>query len=162
MLENIIRTKDNKDRLINEIIELEYKMFDQVQNVSGRTNCQENKETFYVMRYSQQYPFSVEMLESYKEDLRVGATEGRNFLTEKYGYMMAYTDPVYFKERLETFLPAIIKEKEDVINQITSILMNYQKETANKYPFFSKQGRTSNDEKGIASIRIYTLGELKT
>ena len=88
MREEIKRKNNPKDELINRIIEAEWSMFDEVNNEGGRAACQDDEWTFYAMRYSQHNAFSVEMLESYEQDIMDAVQEGRNLLTEKYAYMM--------------------------------------------------------------------------
>ena len=64
--------------LINEIVELEYEMFDKVIGINGREPCQNDYKTFYIMRYSQHKVFSKQTLESYKDDLIKAKIEKEN------------------------------------------------------------------------------------
>lgn len=97
-----INTEPVQDsRLINEIIEIEWTMFDKVNNQGGRAACQDDKRTFYVMRFSQFSAFGDDMLRSYRRDLEEALDEGRNLIMEKYAYMMEFTDPAYFDRMLK-------------------------------------------------------------
>ena len=49
MFENVKRTETPKDTLINAVIEMEWQMFDRVNNQGGRADCQDDAWTFYVM-----------------------------------------------------------------------------------------------------------------
>ena len=51
MAEN--REYNSKDELIKQIISEEYKMFSEVSNIGGRASCQDDFDTFYIMRYAQ-------------------------------------------------------------------------------------------------------------
>ncbi len=41
---------NSKDELIRRIISEEYRMFSEVQNIGGRASCQDDFDTFYIMR----------------------------------------------------------------------------------------------------------------
>ena len=112
-----------KDGLINRIIELEWDMFDKVTNTGGRAACQDDEWTFYVMRFSQFSALSEAMLQSYEQDLLQAQREGRNMVTEKYGYMMEYTDPAYFDKQLKPALPQVSPAKEELVDRIANLLL---------------------------------------
>ena len=163
MREEIKRKNGQKDDLINKIIEAEWTMFDQVQNQGGRAGCQDDEWTFYAMRYSLHNAFSMDTLDSYLQDLKDAAREGRNLLTEKYAYMMEFTDPAYFDRRLKAHLPPISPEKADLVDRIANLLIRYEQEFEAVYPVFARAGRplTGNDGSDV-SFHVYTIGELKT
>lgn len=159
-----IKLKNNpKDELINRIIEAEWSMFDEVNNEGGRAACQDDEWTFYAMRYSQHNAFSVEMLESYEQDIMDAVQEGRNLLTEKYAYMMEYTDPAYFEKNLRKHLPQVSAGKEEIVARAANLSIKFQQDFEKKYPAFAKAGRplTGTDGPDV-SLHVYTLGELKT
>ncbi len=163
MREEIKRTETPKDQLINQIIETEWEMFDQVHNAGGRAGCQDDEWTFYVMRYSLHHAFSSDMLSSYKQDLSQALQEGRNLLTEKYAYMMEFTEPDYFDQNLKNYLPPISPEKAELVDRIANLLIRYEQEFERAYPAFSKRGRPLTGTNGQdVSFHIYTIGELKT
>jgi len=152
-----------EDAIINEIIELEWRMFDQVENQGGRAGCQDDEWTFYAMRYSLFSIWSREALNSYRQDLLTALQEGRNLLTEKYGYMMEYTDPAYFNQNLKAHFPSVSAEKRTYVEQLTKLLVACEKQFAEHYPKFSGRGRPiSGIDAGNVSFEVYTLGELKT
>lgn len=163
MREEIKRNESQKDELINGIIETEWQMFDQVQNAGGRAGCQDDEWTFYAMRYSQHNAFSQDTLRSYRQDLDQALQEGRNLLTEKYAYMMEYTDPDYFDRNLKAYLPKVSPEKAELVDRIANLSIRCQQEFEEAYPAFSKAGRplTGTDSANV-SLHIYTIGELKT
>lgn len=163
MREEIKRNSGSKDPLINQIIEREWKMFDQVENEGGRAGCQDDEWTFYAMRYSQHNAFSRKTLESYLQDLQQAEQEGRNLLTEKYAYMMEFTQPDYFDRNLKPYLPQITAEKEALVDQIANLSIRFQQEFEKAYPAFAAAGRPLTGTEGAdVSFHIYTIGELKT
>lgn len=163
MREEIKRKNSHKDELINRIVEMEWEMFDKVHNEGGRAPCQDDEWTFYAMRYSQHSAFSTDTLKSYEQDLLQAASEGRNLLTEKYAYMMEFTDPDYFDQNLREHLPRISPEKAELIDRIANLMIRGEQEFEKAYPLFSSQGRPIfGNGNGDVSFHIYAMGELKT
>lgn len=154
--------KTDKDRLINEIIDIEFSMFDKVKGMHGRAPCQNNFKTFYAMRYSQHNAFSEKTLLSYKNDLINAGREGRNLITEKYAYMMEFTDKNYYEEFLKDKFPICSNEKLDLVKEIADLLEEDFDAFAVKYPYFSKLGRPQISNSHVTTIYIYNYGELKT
>lgn len=152
----------DKDRLINEIIDIEFAMFDKVNSLTGRAPCQNDQRTFYIMRYSQHNAFSEMTLLSYRKDLNDANAQGRNMITEKYGYMMEFTDKQYYEDILKHSLPMVSKEKLDLIDEILEIQEQDFKEFEEKYPYFASSGRPKITKNAVATVRVYTIGELKT
>ena len=88
-----------KDELIQQILALEWPMFQQVRNRHGRAACQDDERTFTIMRLSQFAAWDEATLTSYYQDLLATKKDGRNIMTEKYGYMMAWTHADEFQLR---------------------------------------------------------------
>lgn len=163
MREEIKRNGSQKDELINGIIEIEWQMFDQVHNAGGRAGCQDDEWTFYAMRYSQHNAFSLDTLRSYRQDLDQALQDGRNLLTEKYAYMMEYTEPDYFDRNLKAYLPNVSPEKAELVDRIANLSIRCQQDFEKVYPAFSRAGRPLTGTDGTdVSFHIYTIGELKT
>ena len=158
---SIVRNNTPKDTLINAIVDLEWNMFQETQNIGGRAGCQDDRETFYIMRYSQFSVLNEDTLQSYRNDLESARQSGRNLITEKYGYMMEFTSPEYYKEKLEGVLPALSAGKAELIAQIVSLQLAYHKAFAEKYPRMAGAGRPEQDSYDT-SVRTYSIGELKT
>lgn len=74
-------------------------------------HCQDDWETFRLMRTSQMRAWDQPLLDSYLDDLRSAQTEGRNLLCEKYAYMMERTSPAEYAV-LRDYLPVPSLEKE--------------------------------------------------
>lgn len=163
MRDDIRRTATPKDNLINEIIDIEWAMFDKVNNIGGRATCQDDSWTFYVMRYSQFAIFNVETLNLYRADLREAQSLGRNLITEKYAYMMEFTDKANYDAQLKQYMPVASQEKLDLVAKIGEILIRCEAAFAEDYPGISGNSRPLAGNSPVnVSFMIYTLGELRT
>ena len=151
--------------IIESIIQMEWDFFDKVENEGGRASCQNNWDTFSKMRRSQYMAWSTPLLESWKADLNIAREEGRNPLTEKYGYMMCISDPEG-NEETALRLPPVSPEKIDTARRIVDRLIPQNEVFRAKYPRISGRGRplrTSEEPAaGWTSIETYELGELWT
>jgi hypothetical protein len=137
-----------KMKLIQDILEIEWSLFNEVHNIGGRASCQDDRETFFIMRGSQFLSWNIPLLESYKKDLLAAKEMGRNPLAEKYGYMMKWTAPNEY-EGIRQFLPTVSKDKQTRILRIVNIHMAWQKEIIQKYPALSRKGRRMTQGNGI-------------
>ena len=153
------------ENIIESIIRMEWEFFDKVENEGGRASCQDNWETFSKMRRSQYMAWPEPLLESWKADLVRAGEEGRNPLTEKYGYMMCISDPEANKETSRR-LPPVPPEKREAARRIVDRLIPQNEVFRAKYPRISGRGRplkTSEEPTaGWTSIETYELGELWT
>ena len=151
--------------IIESIIQMEWEFFDKVENEGGRASCQDNWDTFSKMRRSQYMAWSEPLLESWKADLVRANEDGRNPLTEKYGYMMCISDPEG-NEETALRLPPVSPEKIDTARRIVDRLIPQNEVFRAKYPRISGRGRplrTSEEPAaGWTSIETYELGELWT
>lgn len=152
----------SKDVLINNIIEIEWFFFDNVNNTGGRAWCQDDEWAFYVNRYSQFNPLSELTLESYKADLDLALSQGRNIITEKYAYMMEFTDPGYYKNHLQNSIPKVSNEKAKLVEVIVDLLVEKEKAFEAVYHKFAGKGRKIEGNSDYATFRVYAAGELKT
>ena len=100
-----------REETVGTIVRIEWEMMDKVQNCGGRAHCQDDWETFRLMRTSQMRAWDQPLLDSYLDDLRSAQTEGRNLLCEKYAYMMERTSPAEYAV-LRDYLPVPSLEKE--------------------------------------------------
>ena len=163
-VERILEAKEEMNPIIEQIVEMEWEMFQNVRNTGGRAACQDDFETFDVMRKSQFLIWDLPLLESYWQDLQEGKAQGRNLVMEKYAYMMESTAPKEY-EAIATGLPKISEEKQAMIEQIVAIQVGWREEFAEKYPHLSGQARiihTSEDTLYDISFETYLRGELKT
>ncbi|MBQ7585345.1 MAG: DUF4125 family protein, partial [Desulfovibrionaceae bacterium] len=77
----------DRNACLEAIVDLEWKMFSAVQNVGGRASCQNDPQTFRIMRLSQCATWDDALISSYLDDLKLATLEGRNLMTEKYARM---------------------------------------------------------------------------
>ena len=158
VLYNELRWKMEKEKIIEEILEKEWKYFSNLNNIGGRADCQDNREDFIIMRKSQWETFNEETLISYLEDLN----SKNNPLFQKYAQMMKYNSPEEY-EKIKDILEKPSEEKTDLVNKIMFIYMEWEKEFFERYPIFSSMGRplySSEDDDIETSIETYLRGEL--
>lgn len=150
--------------MIQDIVAREWAMFDRVSNAGGRAGCQDDWETFDIMRRSQFSIWDRESLESYREDLEQAQREGRNLLTEKYGYMMQDTCPEEYRQIADR-LPALSEEKRKLVSELTELQTAWMERFHRTHPFFGGRGRAVRKTEaapGDASVETYAMGELAT
>ena len=142
-----------KDSLIQEILEMELQMF---LAVSARepVSCQQDPEGFRRTRAAQFSVWSEETLVSYRRDLTEAVEQGRNLMTLKYA-------------RMEGLIPKLHDDVlvENLIEQILSIQVAWQKEMMARYPYLMKQGRPLEEgDEGLPTTSFidYLRGELET
>lgn len=153
-----------KDMLVEEIVKLEWEAFDKTKNEGGRADCQDDWETFHIMRKSQYMTWNEELLESWRHDLEAAKEAGENLITYKYGYMMESTSPQRFAE-IKNNMPAVSDEKRAIINQIVAIEVGWMEAFASQYPKLAGNARsihTSEDNSYNTSAETYLRGELMT
>ena len=170
--DNILRSipqKETKDEsfkaaLVNEIVSLEWEAFDKVENEGGRADCQNDFNTFSIMRKSQYYAWTEDMLKSYISDFRRANARGWNLITEKYGRMMESTTPAKYAKIKDSF-PEIPEMKKKIIEEIVRIQVGWMEEFAAEYPKAAGNARsihTLEDTPFNTSYETYLRGEIST
>lgn len=150
---------------VEKIIDLEWKMFQKVDNIGGRASCQEDFETFYIMRRSQYENWPDEMLDMWTDYLLDCDSCDRNLVTEKYARMMQYSDLHYYNKHLKHNLPMTPLKNFKLINEIVEQMLLWEEAFALKYPLLASTGRplrSEEDYKDQTSIETYARGELET
>lgn len=161
-ISQILRGK-NMD-IVEKIVELEWKQFDKVKNEGGRASCQDDYQTFSIMRKSQYLTWPDELLESFYNDLMVAENKGWNLIMEKYARMMESTTPEKYEE-LKKDLPVLSEERIAIQEEIIKIQVSWMEEFAGKYPKMAGNARsihTSEDTPFNTSYETYLRGELGT
>ena len=152
------------DQMTQRILDAEWTMFDKVHNIGGRAGCQDDRDRFFLNRAGQLLAWSEEMRESYAADLGRAKLEGRNLLSEKYGYMMERTSPVEY-ERIRERLPVRSKEKLELMEFICRVQVGWLRALSETYPVLTGRGRNvGRDEDSLfaTSFETYLWGELGT
>lgn len=154
----------DRNELIDEIVNIEWKMFSTVNNAGGQASCQRRPDTFYIMRSSQFLAWPAEILQSYYEDVKAAEAAHRNICTEKYGYMMEFTVPDEYAA-IKNALPAVAGEKLAKIREMTDINLEWEETVAENYPRMRGNGRplrSKDDSVNFVSVETYFSCELKT
>ncbi len=153
-----------KEEYIEQIVTLEWKQFDRVKNEGGRADCQNNWNTFSIMRKSQYLTWTEELLASFYHDLAEAEQKGWNLITEKYARMMKSTAPERYAE-LEKDLPVRSEERIAIQEEIIKIQVGWMEAFAEKYPKMAGNARsihTDEDTPYNTSYETYLRGELGT
>lgn len=156
---------NSKIEKVENIIEVEWQMFQNVDSLGGRASCQDDFETFYIMRRSQYENWPDEMLDVWTCYLKECETCGRNLVSEKYARMMQYNDLHYYNKHLKPFLPVTPTKHFKFINEIVEQMISWEEVLGEKYPLVVGTGRplrTEEDYKGQTSLETYARGELET
>ncbi|HZK56042.1 MAG TPA: DUF4125 family protein [Desulfosporosinus sp.] len=154
----------SKEALITKIIDFEWNMFQKVSNIGGKASCQEDPETFKIMRHSQAVSWSEDTLESYLNDLFEAQENKRNLLSEKYARMMKFTSPLEYAN-IERVLPSLDPEIFLLIDKIVKVVMGWEEELFVKFPYILRKGRpihSKEDTRFVTSVETYLKGELMT
>jgi len=142
----------SKEELKNKILDIEIGMLQEVP-AEVHTACQDDLETFRLMRGAQYMGWSEEALQSYYNDLLKAEIEGRNLMTLKYGRMDNLIAPLNL---------------DPLIEQIVDVHFQWQKELAGKYPGLTSQvGRPMEETveptmNGSVYFKNYLRSELET
>lgn len=154
----------SKDELVNEIVKMEWMQFDQVKNKGGRADCQDDWNTFSIMRKSQYQTWNEELLVSFLNDLLDAEERGWNIITEKYARMMQSTAPEEYAE-LAGELPIRSEKRLQLTEEVVKIQMDWMEEFAEAYPKMTANARslhTTEDTAYNTSYETYLRGELGT
>lgn len=153
-----------KKDLIEKIIAYEWEAFHNAPNEGGRAFCQNDPETFGIMRQSQYLPWPEALLESWLQDLQAAAQAGWNVMTEKYARMEQSLDPQRYAEICH-LLPQRSEMHRAVTEQIVQIQVGWMEEFAAEYPKMAGRARnihTSQDSRCGTSYETYLRAELGT
>ena len=132
--------KEQKEALINEIVERELAMFLATPNEGGPSACQTRPQSFRMMRRMNHCTHDIATLESYLDDLKKASAEGRNFMIEKYA-------------RMDNRLPPL--SQNPLLDKITDAECTFLREASAHYPHAIKSN-------GDMMFRNYCRCELET
>lgn len=154
----------SKEELVETMVKMEWDAFDKVENKGGRADCQNDWNTFSLMRKSQYLAWPEQLLSSFLVDFREANERGWNLITEKYGRMMEYTVPEEYAA-IEASLPACSPRKRAIVDQIAEIQVGWMEEFAAEYPHMAANARSihsTEDSPYSTSYETYLKGELLT
>ncbi|MDR0838218.1 MAG: DUF4125 family protein [Oscillospiraceae bacterium] len=150
--------------LTDNIVALEWDMFQLVNEGGPRADCQDDFRTFDGMRRGQFEAWSDEAAKSYEGDLEAAKVAGRNLIAEKYIHMMRTTTPARYEKLMEG-VPRPTERAEALAQAISDKMLAQTEALQEKYPYVSGTGRplhSASDFSGVTSIETYQLGELLT
>lgn len=110
---------EEKERLIEKIVDRELEMFMATPNEGGTSVCQTRPNSFRVMRWMNHCTHDVATLESYLNDLEEAVISGRNFMIEKYA-------------RMDDRLPPL--SNSPLLDEITDMEIRFLQEASARYP----------------------------
>lgn len=151
--------------LAEEITKLEWQQFQLTQNEGGRANCQEDWQTFRIMRMSQFLTWPLDLQEFYKKDLERADSNGRNLITEKYARMMESTAPEIFERTIKPYIKPILEPRKSEQEKIILTQVKWADDFRDRYPHLGLAMRvlkTSEDTEENTSFETYLRGELST
>ena len=164
-LSNLKTQNPKTQKLAEEITKLEWQQFQLTQNEGGRANCQEDWQTFRIMRMSQFLTWPLDLQESYKKDLERANSNGRNLITEKYARMMESTAPEIFERTIKPYIKPISEPRKSEQEKIILTQVKWADDFRNHYPHLGLAMRvlkTSEDTEENTSFETYLRGELST
>ncbi|MBE6877738.1 MAG: DUF4125 family protein [Ruminococcaceae bacterium] len=146
------------------LIKTEWELFHSVNNEGGKADCQNDPETFFIMRHAQFTCWSEKLVESWHSDLLDAKNEGRNLLSEKYAWMMQKTAPFEFR-KISRYLrfPTILAEQ--MIEEIVETEVKWMELYEKQYPYMASGNRpvhSYDDTEYSTSFETYLRGELHT
>ena len=164
-MKEIARNPDVVHQITCErLIKLEWEAFDKVENEGGRAYCQDDYETFHIMRRSQYLTWDDEMIQSYIDDFERAGREGRNLITEKYGRMEKSTAPEEY-EKIKDYFPPHTEYQDEIIESICALQVSMMEEVSKQYPYMAGRARsihTYEDTAWSTSYETYLRGEIGT
>lgn len=150
--------------LVEEIVTLEWEQFDKVKNEGGRADCQDNWNTFSIMRKSQYLTWPKELLMNFHQDLLVAKQKNWNLIMEKYARMMESTCPEKY-EQLSREIPILTPERIAIQEEVIRIQVSWMEAFKEQYPKMAGNARgihTSEDNLYNTSYETYLRGEIST
>lgn len=154
----------NREEMMELIIQREWLDFSSAPNEGGKAFCQQDPDTFFIMRRSQYMTWPDELLESWLADLQYAAQQGWNVMTEKYARMEESTAPERYAQICH-LLPERSDMHRAVTEQIVQIQVGWMEAFAAAYPRMAGRARnihTAEDTFCATSYETYLRAELGT
>ncbi|HCH22638.1 MAG TPA: DUF4125 domain-containing protein [Bifidobacterium sp.] len=151
--------------MVESVITLEWRQFQNTNNEGGRASCQGNWPMFHEMRASQFLTWPAELLSSYRSDLQEADRTGRNLVTEKYGRMMQSTYPQEYCANIEPYIPRLSASRVAMQERIIATQVAWARDFRERWPRLGMAMRmltTDEDTPQATSFETYLRGELGT
>lgn len=140
-----------KEELIEEIIRIEWEMFISVRARGRSALCQEDPDSFRIIRTANFMTWSDDTLTSYLEDIKTARSLGRNLMTEKYARMEGLIPPL--NPAVLTLIDKIVEKEclwaEDFLQSNPGARLARPIYTRDEFP-------------GVVSSETYSRAELET
>ena len=154
----------DQQELITRLLDREFVMFHAVNGDGEKADCQNDRQTFDMMRRAQFSAWSMEAVESYYRDILEAERTGRNLCAEKYIHMMKSTAILQY-ERLRDQLHFPDARGMELVELINNKMIRQTADLFARYPYISGAGRplySTQDLGASTSIETYQRGELMT
>ena len=150
------------DTSVQELLDLEWRLFDAAPQAGQRPARPEDREQFCIIRSAQLSIWPPELRESWRQDLLNAQAEGRNLINEKYIYMLERVNQKQC-DKVNSDLPATNIEKLWLVDWICTAEVAWQETLVQKYPHLTQNSRaihTSADTRENVSFETFLRGEL--
>ena len=150
------------DTSVQELLDLEWRLFDAAPQAGQRPARPEDREQFCIIRSAQLSIWPPELRESWRQDLLNAQAEGRNLINEKYIYMLERVNQKQC-DKVNSDLPATNIEKLWLVDWICTAEIAWQETLVQKYPHLTQNGRAihrSADTRENVSFETFLRGEL--
>ena len=154
----------DQQELITRLLDRDFVMFHAVNGDGEKADCQNDRQTFDMMRRAQFSAWSMETCESYYQDILEAESTGRNLCAEKYIHMMKNTAILQY-EQLKDRLTFPDDRGMELVDRINEEMIRQTETLFQRYPYVSGAGRplySAQDLGGTTSIETYQRGELMT
>ena len=150
------------DTSVQELLDLEWRLFDAAPQAGQRPARPEDREQFCIIRSAQLSIWPPELRESWRQDLLNAQAEGRNLINEKYIYMLERVNQKQC-DKVSSDIPAANIEKLWLVDWICTAEIAWQETLVQKYPHLTQNSRaihTSADTRENVSFETFLRGEL--
>jgi hypothetical protein len=146
-----VEDMSRKEELISQILEMEWEMFTSVQAKGRSASCQEDPDSFRIIRTANFMTWSETTLASYLSDVKMAKAKGRNLMTEKYA-------------RMEGLIPPLNLESSHIIDRIVRKECLWAEDYIKSTPGarLARPIYARDDEPGVTSSETYSRAELET
>lgn len=136
-------TEEERDDLLNEIVQRETRMFTETPIENGASEFQQRPEAFRLTRLMAHSAHGEDFLRSYLKDLEDAKKTGRNFVAEKYA-------------RMDNLIPPL--NEDPLLDQIAKAETDWLAEASRMYPAIIK-GAGSEQFRQFLRCELETLSD---